>query len=194
MSRYYDPTVSQFLSPDTADYLDPETIGGVDLYAYGLNNPVMYVDPTGHFPVWAIVLLAVATVAVLYVAVAETMAVIESIGAVEKYRGAQFEEGEYGAILTSKGEIDSAKLVDAETRMKVVNQIWEEKPDLHNNWTKAQLYRELKYHYAGTIVFNNDLCRKLHDSAKSPYIESEQTFFESYVRRFLGNLISIFFE
>ena len=48
MSRYYDPTVSQFLSPDTADYLKPETIGGVDLYAYGLYNPIMYVDPTGH--------------------------------------------------------------------------------------------------------------------------------------------------
>ena len=34
---------------DTQDYLAPETIGGVDLYAYGLNNPIMYVDPTGHF-------------------------------------------------------------------------------------------------------------------------------------------------
>ena len=41
MSRYYDPTVSQFLSPDTPDYLAPETIGGVDLYAYCINNPVI---------------------------------------------------------------------------------------------------------------------------------------------------------
>lgn len=30
------------------DYLKPNSIGGIDLYAYGLNNPVMYVDPTGH--------------------------------------------------------------------------------------------------------------------------------------------------
>ena len=48
MSRYYDPQTGRFISMDTVDYLDPETIGGVDLYAYGLNNPVMYVDPTGH--------------------------------------------------------------------------------------------------------------------------------------------------
>ena len=48
MSRYYDPEIGQFISMDTSDYLDPETIGGVDLYAYGLNNPIMYVDPTGH--------------------------------------------------------------------------------------------------------------------------------------------------
>ena len=49
MSRYYDPEIGQFISPDTQDYLAPEIIGGVDLYAYGLNNPVMFVDPTGHF-------------------------------------------------------------------------------------------------------------------------------------------------
>ena len=34
---------------DDISYLDPETIGGVNLYAYCLNNPVMYVDPSGNF-------------------------------------------------------------------------------------------------------------------------------------------------
>ena len=52
MSRYYDPEIGQFISMDAVAYLKPETIGGVDLYAYGLNNPVMYVDPTGHSPEW----------------------------------------------------------------------------------------------------------------------------------------------
>ena len=59
MSRYYDPQIGRFISPDTQDYLDPETIGGVDLYAYGLNNPVMYVDPTGHFALWISILIGV---------------------------------------------------------------------------------------------------------------------------------------
>ena len=45
MSRYYDPAIGQFISMDTPDYLAPDTIGGVDLYAYCLNNPVMHVDP-----------------------------------------------------------------------------------------------------------------------------------------------------
>lgn len=31
------------------DYLDSETIGGLNLYTYCLNNPVMYVDPKGCF-------------------------------------------------------------------------------------------------------------------------------------------------
>ena len=33
---------------DAPNYLAPDTIGGVDLYAYCNNNPVMYVDPKGH--------------------------------------------------------------------------------------------------------------------------------------------------
>ena len=48
-TRYYDPKIGRFISPDTVEYLDPESIHGLNLYAYGLNNPVMYVDPSGHF-------------------------------------------------------------------------------------------------------------------------------------------------
>lgn len=48
-SRYYDPETGRFISPDDISYLDPETIDGLNLYSYCLNNPVIYVDPTGHF-------------------------------------------------------------------------------------------------------------------------------------------------
>lgn len=48
-TRYYDAEVCRFISPDTLDYLDPESINGLNLYAYCLNNPVMYYDPSGHF-------------------------------------------------------------------------------------------------------------------------------------------------
>ena len=47
-TRYYDPEVGRFLNMDAVDYADPETLGGLNLYAYCNNNPVMYVDPTGH--------------------------------------------------------------------------------------------------------------------------------------------------
>ena len=49
-TRYYDPEVGRFLNRDSVQYADPETINGLNLYAYCLNNPVEYVDPTGHFP------------------------------------------------------------------------------------------------------------------------------------------------
>ena len=48
-TRYYDPAVGRFISMDDVEYIDPETIGGVNLFAYCNNNPVMNADPNGNF-------------------------------------------------------------------------------------------------------------------------------------------------
>ena len=48
-SRYYDPETGRFINADDVSYLDPESIHGLNLYTYCLNNPVMYIDETGHF-------------------------------------------------------------------------------------------------------------------------------------------------
>ena len=37
---------------DDVAYIDPETIGGLNLFAYCNNNPVMKVDSTGHSSEW----------------------------------------------------------------------------------------------------------------------------------------------
>ena len=47
-SRYYDPELGRFISADSIEYLDPETLGGLNLYAYCGNNPVINYDPTGE--------------------------------------------------------------------------------------------------------------------------------------------------
>ena len=46
-SRYYDPETGRFISPDSLKYLEPTYNNGLNLYAYCLNNPVRYSDPTG---------------------------------------------------------------------------------------------------------------------------------------------------
>ena len=48
-ARYYDPEIGRFISPDSIDYLDPESINGLNIYIYCGNNPVMNIDPSGHF-------------------------------------------------------------------------------------------------------------------------------------------------
>ena len=50
-TRYYDPAIGRFVNADDVSYLDPDTLNGMNLYSYCLNNPVMYADPTGHFPI-----------------------------------------------------------------------------------------------------------------------------------------------
>ncbi len=48
-SRYYDPVASRFVSPDSAEYLGANgDLNSYNLYAYCSNNPVMYIDPSGH--------------------------------------------------------------------------------------------------------------------------------------------------
>lgn len=58
-SRYYDPETGRFISPDSLDYLDPETLGGINLYSYCNNNPVMFADPSGHLVITIGLLMAI---------------------------------------------------------------------------------------------------------------------------------------
>lgn len=56
-ARYYDPELGRFITPDTivqAPY-DPQSL---NRYSYCRNNPVNYVDPTGHF--WFVPLIIAA--------------------------------------------------------------------------------------------------------------------------------------
>ena len=46
-TRYYDPETGRFVSQDDVSYLDPEHINGLNLFAYGSNNPVMRTDSQG---------------------------------------------------------------------------------------------------------------------------------------------------
>ena len=70
MSRYYDPQTGRFINADSLEYLDPETIGGLNLYAYCGNNPIMYSDDTGHMPEWLKTAIVVAAGVAVVAAVA----------------------------------------------------------------------------------------------------------------------------
>ena len=103
-SRYYDPNTCRFINAD--GQLNTDHILGTNLFAYCYNNPVMYVDPTGHAPDWNLLFmgallvgigaLAVAAafaapvscylvVELAYLALAEAGALTAAIGASEVY-------------------------------------------------------------------------------------------------------------
>ncbi len=47
-ARWVDPVLGRFAQ---ADSIVPDGVQGLDRYAYGLNNPVRYNDPSGHWPI-----------------------------------------------------------------------------------------------------------------------------------------------
>jgi RHS repeat-associated protein len=53
-ARYYNPFIARFIQPDTIlqNVYDPQSL---NRYAYTRNNPVNYVDPTGHFAILPII-------------------------------------------------------------------------------------------------------------------------------------------
>ena len=91
-SRYYDPSVGRWISIDDISYLDPNTINGTNLYAYCVNNPVMYLDSDGTAPKWVQVLgwvglavgviLVAAAITVLTMGVGTTIMATTMAGAV----------------------------------------------------------------------------------------------------------------
>ena len=74
-SRFYDPSIGRFISADSIDYLDPHTVGGLNLFAYCNNNPVMNVDPTGCWS-WSAFWKGIATLVVAASAIAVSVATI----------------------------------------------------------------------------------------------------------------------
>ena len=72
-TRWYDPETGRFISPDSINYLDPQSINGLNLYAYCLNNPVMYTDPDGTTAWWEWLVAAFVTTALVVGAVVLTV-------------------------------------------------------------------------------------------------------------------------
>ncbi len=55
-ARYYDPELGRFIQPDTI-VPDPGNPQALNRYTYVNNNPLKYVDPTGHF--WEAIIVGV---------------------------------------------------------------------------------------------------------------------------------------
>ncbi len=55
-SRYYVPQWCRWLNADSINCLNLQDIHGLNLFAYCNNNPIMYSDGSGHFPILACIL------------------------------------------------------------------------------------------------------------------------------------------
>ena len=77
-TRYYNPDWCRWISPDSVSYLDPESPHGINLYLYCANDPINYVDHSGHESKWW--QWALFGIGIALVAVAAGMAIIGTGG------------------------------------------------------------------------------------------------------------------
>ena len=69
-ARYYNPANGRFTQQDAWGYMNASDPLSLNLYTYCFNNPIMYVDPSGHWPNWGKLVSGalLATIGVLSVA------------------------------------------------------------------------------------------------------------------------------
>jgi len=53
--RFYNPEWGRFLIEDTYESINLDIIGGLNLFAYSKNNPIMFSDPNGEFAITSMV-------------------------------------------------------------------------------------------------------------------------------------------
>ena len=78
-SRYYSPELCRWISPDSIEYLDPQSINGLNLYCYCMNNPIIYVNPSGHFVITLSAVLAAVAIGAAIGAVSGAVGMIIDI-------------------------------------------------------------------------------------------------------------------
>ncbi len=69
-ARYYDPSIARFISADDVSFISDDQASSINLYAYSLNNPVMYSDFSGNMPEWLENTLVIGGVALLIAGIA----------------------------------------------------------------------------------------------------------------------------
>ncbi len=93
--RAYDAKVGRFISPDG---LSPFGKGGLNAYAYGENNPVLYSDPDGHEIIISMLIASIVSGAVIGGTVGAITAGINSNWDVEKVLLGAFKGSLQGAV------------------------------------------------------------------------------------------------
>ena len=195
-SRYYDPNVGRFINAD--GYISTgQGLTGYNMYAYCNNNPVMYVDPNGEAPWWAIAAVVTAVVvvttmaAVPYVVAANIYAVKNSEQVVADTSIEPMDDEKFKSYAdNTSGMTDEEQVAYIRKQREIWGAPSSKEADKLNNWSEADMLRELKYHdrayrFLNAIGLGNS---EWGERAKLVNFETEQTFV-TYALRNIGNLM-----
>ena len=110
-TRYYEPRAGRFLNADSVDFIAPDLIGGLNLYAYCNNNPVMYSDPEGTFVLVLVGAVAGAVASVLGRMIGDRLSGEDSTW--QEYVGSAISGAVSGALATTGVGLVAAAVVSS---------------------------------------------------------------------------------
>ena len=184
MTRYYDPKTGRFINADTPDYLDPETLGGLNLYAYCNNKPVLLFDPNGHFS-WFALAVAIAVVSVIV----NIAVVVESEIYVANNDVEPMSKERYDEI----NKADQTYGLSREDKLAYIRAYMNDPETDSSKWSEAEMLREFEYHDRGyelVILLGSDPNEKGSFANRFKYVNFEENpNWQTLVYRYIGNLM-----
>ena len=214
-SRYYNPSWGRFISSDKIEYLDPSVASGLNLYAYCLNNPVMYDDPEGMTwrQFWGVVAAIAFATAVLsadapllggWSLLAYAAIGFGNLSAIMKSNQDIADNGEikpmdieqYNSInsISSKYDTDEGPSgnttgLTTEDKIAYIRRFREQKPEISKKWTESQMLREMNYHDAAYKI-SEGLWNVFGISDNCIKVDFEgDVNMKTYIFRIIGNLL-----
>ena len=169
-TRYYNPEWRRWLNFDDVSYLDGNTIGGVNLFAYCLDNPIMYSDESGHSVTAALLIgLGILTVTGIGLSVGGWLSnneVMTNVGDLI-ISGAEIVGGTMLIMMGAGGELGGALLGTGIGSITngIVN--WLNGGSYHAGWVGGQLSGALSFiPYFGSAIgaFSGSLLTDLVDN------------------------------
>ena len=155
------------------------------MFAYCNNNPVAYVDSNGNLPISAVVAIVLGALVVGTV-IQNIIAIVRSNNAFEETE----DSGEPYSEETEHCDMDEKKMIS------YIRKIRAQDETLCQNWSEAEMLREMKYHktvykildFVGFSDLGTDENPTLLRRVKETDFETVQTA-ETYLKRFFGNIL-----
>ena len=191
ISRYYDANTGRFISAD--GYVSTgQVLTGYNMYAYCGNNPINRVDETGE-AWWWVVLAVVVVVAAAAIGAnvgviigSEIIASNESIQSMDDETFNEINEAEDTSGLTRDEQLAYVR----KYRDNILNDEDPNNDEFINNWSEADMMREIVYHDRGYRFLDFFGWENTSVGKRLKYVnfEPDQNF-KTYARRFVGNLM-----
>ena len=188
-SRYYDAKICRFISADSYTSTGQGILGN-NMFAYCNNDPVNNVDPAGDNP-WIVIGIIIGVVIVATMAI-NIYQIIETNIIISNSKASPMNDEDFSKY---SGRNDPTYGMTDDEQIAYIRKIRENNLDIANNWTEAEMLRELRYHESAYFISVNLLGSDPEVEGSLAYrlkhvdYESEQTF-ETYLRRVIGNLLT----